>query len=842
MNEKNENSLMRAHAIAAMALVIVSALFGALVALKFVLPDFLEETAWTTWGRLRYNHTEGILFGFLGNAFLAFLYHAVPRLAERPVLSRKLGWWLFGIWNFCVVFPGWVLVFAGFGQPLEWAEFPLIVALFVVVAFILSIAQFVTPFVKKTFSGLYVSAWYIIGGLIFTTLAFPVGNLAPQLLPGAMGAAFSGLWIHDAVGLYVTPLALAIAYFVIPVATGRPIFSHFLSMIGFWGLFFFYPLNGMHHYVFSSIPMDAQKAAIAASAYLGMDVILVVTNLLLSLRGSARKVLHDTPLLFVWTGVVIYLAVSLQGSVQALMPVNRFVHFTDWVIGHSHLAMLGFAGLTAAGGIAHVWQHTPGVHYSERAIRWSYWLLIVGLVLMVSDLTVAGLVEGDYWQTSLPWTASIVAARQYWWVRAISGVPIILGFLCFCLGMFTGPANEPAGARGGQPEKAPSIVSDVQVPGWLETAYAMTFVAGVGFFVLSFVVLGVMPGRTLAAEIQKSTPSSMPLLTASQARGRIIYGREGCAYCHTEQVRFVAADQARWGQPIEAWETRYEYPHLWGTRRIGPDLARQSGVHSNDWQLTHLFDPRAVVATSNMPRFPWLFEGSPERPTQEALDLLAYIQSLGRPRQLAGYDSDHQRAAPPVLLRGADPVLIQLGSSLFHDNCASCHGNRGQGDGPGAEGLFPRPANLSVIEYSTPRLSSILWNGVPGSAMPRWNRLSTSDLEAVAAYMQTIDASDSHEAGNESTVIEQGLDLYRQNCTGCHGMDGRGNGPAAAALAPSPTNFHQERATKGHSLRVLKEGIPGTAMPTWRAELSDTQREAVAAYVDSLYERAASTR
>ncbi len=244
---------------------------------------------------LRYNHTQGILFGFLGNAFLAFLYHAVPRLAERPVLNRKRGWWLFAVWNFCVVVPGWILVFAGFGQPLEWAEFPLIVAAFVVAGFVLAIVQFVTPFLRKGFSGLYVSAWYITGGLIFTTLAYPVGNLAPQFLPGAIGAAFSGLWIHDAVGLFVTPLALAIAYFVIPVATGRPIYSHFLSMIGFWLLFFFNPLNGTHHYVFSSIPMDAQKGAIAASVYLGMDVILVVANLLLSLRASAGKVWRDTP-------------------------------------------------------------------------------------------------------------------------------------------------------------------------------------------------------------------------------------------------------------------------------------------------------------------------------------------------------------------------------------------------------------------------------------------------------------------------------------------------------------------------------------------------------------------
>jgi len=89
-DQRSENVLIRAHGIAALAMVVVSALFGTLVAVKFVLPDFLGGAAWATWGRLRYNHTQGILFGFLGNAFLAFLYHAVPRLAERPVLSRRL--------------------------------------------------------------------------------------------------------------------------------------------------------------------------------------------------------------------------------------------------------------------------------------------------------------------------------------------------------------------------------------------------------------------------------------------------------------------------------------------------------------------------------------------------------------------------------------------------------------------------------------------------------------------------------------------------------------------------------------------------------------------------------
>ena len=152
---------------------------------------------------------------------------------------------------------------------------------------------------------------------------------------------------------------------MIPAVSGRPIFSHFLSMIGFWGLFLIYPLNGTHHYVFSSIPMEAQKGAIVASVYLGADVILVVTNLLLSLRGRSGLAAADTPLRFVWVGTVAYLVVSLQGSAQAIMPVNRLVHFTDWVIGHSHLAMIGFASFTALGGLLHAWRLTPGCRYNR---------------------------------------------------------------------------------------------------------------------------------------------------------------------------------------------------------------------------------------------------------------------------------------------------------------------------------------------------------------------------------------------------------------------------------------------------------------------------------------------
>ena len=430
--------LVRAHGLASLITLLIAATFGIVVSIQLLVPDLGNDIPWLSWGRLRYAHTQGIMFGWLGNAFFAFLYHAVPILTGRPVTSARLGHWLFALWNLAAIVPGWVLVLAGVSQPLEWAEFPLVVDAVIGLGFLLAVVQFLPGFFARGLESLYVSSWYVLGGLVFTLLAYPMGNVVPELVAGAAGAAFSGLWIHDAVGLYVTPLALAIIYFVIPAATRQPIYSHFLSMLGFWLLFFLYPLNGTHHYVFSVIPMAAQTSAIAASALLGVTVVIVVTNLFLSLRG-AGDAMRDPALRFVATGTFFYLVVSLQGASQAQMAMNQTVHFTDWVVGHSHLAMLGFASFAAAGGLVHAWQRIPAARYNARAIAAAYWLLTVGLVIMVSDLTIAGVIQGRLWQTDAPWIVSVEASRPFWLVRTLSGIPLGAGFIALLVGLTTGP-------------------------------------------------------------------------------------------------------------------------------------------------------------------------------------------------------------------------------------------------------------------------------------------------------------------------------------------------------------------------------------------------------------------
>ncbi|MBT3529577.1 MAG: c-type cytochrome [Gammaproteobacteria bacterium] len=855
-----DSLLVRAHSIAAFITLLIAVTFGILVSLQFIIPDFAGDVL-PTWGRMRYAHTQGIMLGWLGNGFLGFLYYAVPILSGRAVSSHKLGLILFALWNFAVMLPGWILVLSGVSQPLEWAEFPLVVDVVVVVAFILAAIQFLPPFFSRGFENLYVSSWYIIGALVFTLMSFPMGNIVPEFVPGAAGAAFSGLWIHDAVGLFVTPLALAILYFVIPASTGRPIYSHFLSMLGFWGLFFLYPLNGIHHYISSVIPMGAQITAIAASFLLGVVVIIVVSNLMLSQRGSGL-IPRDIALRFASMAVVFYLIVSIQGSWQADMSFNSLTHFTDWVIGHSHLAMLGFATFASIAGIVHAWQRLPEVSYDARALDWAYWLLTIGITLMVVDLSIAGIIQGQLWQDGAPWLESVTASQTYWLVRSLSAIPITLGFVLLFKGLL-GSSEERAAITNAEHSNSGvehTATDDKGAASALRYSYLVASLAGVGFFIFSVSLLGVMPFKQLQEEAASLAPADPLPMTASESRGREIYAREGCSYCHTQQVRYTEPDMERFGAPTLAWEGRQDFPHMLGTRRIGPDLAKAGNTRPAQWHLAHLFSPRSVVPQSVMPAYPEFFNNSPTRPRREALDLVAYLDSLGRDRELAWPEGDQiakagtddERAlmsfnaeelnAHPGRTRprgeapdfGAASAAVS-GEELWQNNCSGCHGEQGRGDGPAAAWLEPAPVDLSKHRYQADLLADILWNGVHGTSMPAWRDLPLSDLSALVSVIQSYSEVDPTSGIPQQLPL--GEEVYASNCAECHGDNGDGNGFAADSLPIpiSPSDFTREQLSEAESLRILQNGIEGTSMVPWGDRLGEGEMVAVVHYIRSLF-------
>lgn len=191
----------------------------------------------------------------------------------------------------------------------------------------------------------------------------------------------------------------------------------------------------------------------------------------------------------------------------------------------------------------------------------------------------------------------------------------------------------------------------------MERFGASFLIAGVVTFLLGFFLQGVMPILTLRhvpvrtvqevaanvpaeffqlaedypVEFQKSfgTPDAASFARAL-VQGRDIYISEACWHCHSQFVRPVSNEDLRFGPVSQASEYQNEMnlPHLFGTRRVGPDLVRESGKHSNDWHVAHLYQPRDVAPYSVMPAYPWLFDQD-RRPTQRALAVVAYLQWLG---------------------------------------------------------------------------------------------------------------------------------------------------------------------------------------------------------------------
>jgi cbb3-type cytochrome c oxidase subunit II len=160
-------------------------------------------------------------------------------------------------------------------------------------------------------------------------------------------------------------------------------------------------------------------------------------------------------------------------------------------------------------------------------------------------------------------------------------------------------------------------------------------VAGVGFFVFAFIVSGVVTVNAVSdlpytSLVELSEDVSPYFIAEALNLGRNVYIGEACWHCHSQQVRPVANEDVRWGPVSQAaWQqNELMLPQLMGTRRVGPDLTWQTGVHSNDWHVAHFYNPRSVSPVSIMPSYTWFFDSNKE-PNKRGLAIITYMQWLG---------------------------------------------------------------------------------------------------------------------------------------------------------------------------------------------------------------------
>ena len=436
-----ENSASANFMLSAALWLVIGVSMGLVLALQFVFPDLFRGISWLVFPRLRQAHTNTVMFAWLSGGMMGLWLYIVPRLTGRRLWSETLGNVCMALWNIALL-VGIVSILTAHTQSREYAELIWFIDIAVMVVLVLNMFYLYMTITQRVEQKLYVSLWYISGTLIWMPLLYFIGNVMwnppTGALTGINDTIFNWFYGHNVLGLWFTTGLLPVIYYVVPRETRTPLYSHFLSLVGFWGIAFFYTGVGAHHLLWAPIPYWLKTIAVAESIGMILPVVAFMMNIYLTMRGNWNRFFSSVPLRFVITGWAAYILVSYQGSHQALRGINLLTHFTQYVPGHAHLALMFFSASVIIGGMYYV---IPRIYdceiYSRTLANVQYSIYVVGFIFFFAGFLLTGLVQGTSWvHQGLPVWEVMPGLRHYMALRASGGGLLVISFVLFSYNIF----------------------------------------------------------------------------------------------------------------------------------------------------------------------------------------------------------------------------------------------------------------------------------------------------------------------------------------------------------------------------------------------------------------------
>jgi len=420
---------------------------GDWVAWLLAYPEMTFDAAWSSFGRLRPVHTTGVIFGFGGNALIATSFHVMQRTSRARMPDQLSPWFvLLGYNLFCVLAVSGY--FMGVTQSKEYAEPEWYADIWLVIVWVAYFVLYLRTLARRKEPHIYVANWYYMAFILVVAMLHIVNNLA---VPISWGSAksyslFSGVqdamtqwWYgHNAVAFYLTAGFLGMLYYYLPKRAERPIYSYRMSIIGFWGITFFYMWAGSHHLHYTALPQWVQTLGMTFSLMLLIPSWIAAANALLTLNGAWDRVRDDATLRFMMLAAVFYGLSTFEGSFMAIRPVNALSHYTDWTVAHVHAGVLGWDALITFGAFYALvpWLWKQERMYSPKLVEVHFWLALAGTLIYVFAMWNSGIIQGLMWRTytesgtlAYSFTDSMIAMHPYYIARAIGGLVFLSGTL-----------------------------------------------------------------------------------------------------------------------------------------------------------------------------------------------------------------------------------------------------------------------------------------------------------------------------------------------------------------------------------------------------------------------------
>lgn len=406
----------------------------------------LEIRPYLQFGRLRAMHVNVAVFGWLSMAYAGTMLFTVPRLTGTPLFSEGLARLNAILWNVTIL-GAFITLPLGFNQGREYAEMVWPLDILMIVNFALLAANMWGTVLRRKEPRLYISVWLFLAASTIMPVLYAVGNVVwdtQGALSGMNDAILNYFYVHNLFNVWFTTTALGIYWYLIPRLSGNPLWSYRLAVWGFMTVW-----TGQHHLLYGPGPDWLEVASVSFSILAALPNIAFAFNFFKTMEGAWAKVASDVPLRFVATSAVFYLLSCVQGVAQSFRSFNALTHFTNWVIGHSHLAFFAAYSFLVFALIYHLLPRMMGREhpFSRRLMEWHYWLTLGGISVFMLALWVAGLVQGGDWLAGgVPFIETVRAMQPYMLLRLAAGGAIGLGALLFVYNLW-----KASGARSQAP-------------------------------------------------------------------------------------------------------------------------------------------------------------------------------------------------------------------------------------------------------------------------------------------------------------------------------------------------------------------------------------------------------
>ncbi|QRG07441.1 cytochrome-c oxidase, cbb3-type subunit I [Xanthobacter dioxanivorans] len=422
-------------------------LVGVIAALQLAFPVVNLDLPWISFGRLRPLHTSAVIFAFGGNVLIATSFYVVQRTSRARLAGDLAPWFVVLGYNFFIVIAGTGYLL-GITQGKEYAEPEWYSDLFLTVVWVTYLLVFLFTVLKRTEPHIYVANWFYFA-FIITIAVLHLGNNASVpvsvfssksyiIWSGVQDAMFQWWYGHNAVGFFLTAGFLALMYYFIPKRAERPIYSYRLSIVHFWALIFIYIWAGPHHLHYTSLPDWAQTLGMTFSIILWMPSWGGMINGLMTLSGAWDKLRTDPVIRMMVVAVAFYGMSTFEGPMMSVKAVNSLSHYTEWTIGHVHSGALGWVAYISFGAIYCLvpWLWNKREMYSLKAVSWHFWISTLGIVLYISSMWVAGILQGLMWRAytqlgflEYSFIESVEAMHPLYVIRALGGILFLAGAL-----------------------------------------------------------------------------------------------------------------------------------------------------------------------------------------------------------------------------------------------------------------------------------------------------------------------------------------------------------------------------------------------------------------------------